>query len=393
LAQAGRRGGSRLNAPLDAATAAWLARIPAAARLQAHAFTDWRLTAWAVGGALLVGACALVGRSGVLGRVRRGVEAASPRPWLGAAAAAAALALILATLQALIDAVARWRSDRILESGAQSFPIHLAHAADGVAPAVIGATLLVPPALWLMRRLPRAWPLLVGGAVAALILAAVWLPYALSVGPPSTPAPPGPVRDGVMRLISETGIPAHGVFLSGDPGFDIDVNGGFGRAKVIIGPLVAAGSPAEARAMVGHIMGHYAHDDILIVSLALGAVMLLGFFAVSWWAAPLARLMGAKAATTPSDPEALPAAAIILMLAMVCAGLAEAGYLRWANVRADAYSLDHAREPDGLAAAIERGWDHQSVDPSPIEEALFYTHPPMTGRLRHAMAWKAAHGG
>ena len=97
--------------------------------------------------------------------------------------------------------------------------------------------------------------------------------------------------------------------------------------------------------------------------------------------------------TSAADPEALPAVAILFMLALAAAGLAEAGYLRWANVRADAYSLDHAREPDALISVIEREWDHQSLDPSWPEEALFYTHPPMIGRIRHAMAWKLAHGG
>jgi STE24 endopeptidase len=81
------------------------------------------------------------------------------------------------------------------------------------------------------------------------------------------------------------------------------------------------------------------------------------------------------------------------MLAMTGAGLAAGGYLRWANVRADAYSLDHAREPDGLAAILEREWDHQSLDPSPVERALFYTHPPIADRIAHAMAWKASQAG
>jgi STE24 endopeptidase len=244
-----------------------------------------------------------------------------------------------------------------------------------------------------MRRRPASWPLIVGALVATLIVAAIWLPYALSVGPSTTPAPPGPVRDGLVQLIAGSAVPAHGVLVANDPGFMADVSGGFGRAKVVIGPQLADGAPAEARAMVGHIMGHYVHNDILIFSLVLGLVMLFGFFAVARLAAPLARFIGAKSVVSAADPQALPAAAIILMIAMVCAGLAGAGYLRWANVRADAYSLDHAHEPDGLAAVIEQEWDHQSVDPSPLEEALFYTHPAMSGRLQHAMAWKAAHGG
>jgi STE24 endopeptidase len=379
-------------ATLDAA-AAWLARIPADQRIAAHAATDGRLMAWALGGALLIGACVLASQGAVLGRLSRALEPARPRPWLTDAVAACALALLLATLKAVIDAVADWRSQHILSGASGGLAPHLAQAAVGIAPSVLGAVLLVPPVLWLMRRRPRTWPLLVGLPLAGLIVAAIWLPYALSEGPILSAAPQGPVRDGLLKLIAETGIPAQGVFVSRDPSFMADVSGSFGHAKVVVGPLLAAGPAAQARALVGHIMGHYAHDDILIFSLTQGLVMLIGFFAVARFAAPLARLIGAKTVASAADPAALPAAAIILMLAMVCAGLAGAGYLRWANVRADAYSLDHAREPDGLAAVIEREWDHQSVDPSPIEEALFYTHPAMTGRLRHAMAWKAAHGG
>jgi STE24 endopeptidase len=379
-------------ATVDAA-AAWLGQLPAGQRVAAHAATDWRLMAWVISGSLLIAACVGVSRSSMLGRLRRTFEAAGPSPWLTDAAAACLLGLILATLKAAIDAFAGWRGQQILMGANDGLGPHLAHAAAGIAPAVLVSVLFVPPALWLMRRRPRSWPLMIGLPIAGLIVAVIWLPYALSAGPTSPAAPPGPVRDGLLQLIAQTGIPAQGVFVSTDPGFMADVSGGFGPARVVIGPSLAAGPPALARAIVGHIMGHYAHNDILIFSLVLGLAMLLGFYAVARLAAPLARLVGAKNVASAADPEALPAATIILMLALVCAGLAGAGYLRWANVRADAYSLDHAREPDGLAAVIEQEWDHQSVDPSPIEEALFYTHPAMTGRLRHAMDWKAAHGG
>ena len=378
---------------VDAATAAWLARIPAAQRLDAQAFSDWRLTAWTVGELAVIAACALMVRSGVLGRWRRALEAERPRPWLASAASAGLLALVLASLEAVLQAITSWRGQEIQTHQAQNLLAALAGTAGAIAPEVIAGVLLLPVALWLMRRLPRTWPLVVGTAITGLIVLAVWLPYVLSLGPPMTPAPPGPVRDGLVRLIAETGIPAHEVYYATDPAFDADVNGGFGQAKVSVGPLMAAAPPAESRAFVGHIMGHYAHNDILIYSLVLGLVMALGCFAVNWWAAPLARWLGARGAASAAEPEALPAAAIVFLLAMVCAGLAGTGYLRWANVRADAYSLEHAREPDGLVAAIEGEWNHESVDPSPLEEALFYTHPAMTGRIRHALAWKAARGG
>lgn len=387
------RAGARLTAAAQQDVAAWLARIPAPQRLAAHAATDWRLVAWCAGELILLVACVVVARSGVIGRLQRALEAERPRPWLVSAAGACVLGLVLAALNAAVGAVTDWRGEQLLGVAGASLSAHFAHAAAGIAPTVVGAVVLVPPLLWLLRRAPRAWPLIVGPLVAGLIVLAIWLPYALSAGPPMTPAPPGPVREGLLQLIAETGVPTHEVYFRTDPDFDADVTGGFGQAKVSVGPLIAAGPPAEARAFIGHIIGHYVHGDILGVSLAMGAVMLFGTFALARFAAPLARLIGAREVAGPADPEALPAAAILLILAMVAAGLAETGYLRWANVRADAYSLDHARAPDALISVIEREWDHQSLDPSPPEEALFYTHPAMAGRIRQALAWKAAHGG
>jgi STE24 endopeptidase len=258
---------------------------------------------------------------------------------------------------------------------------------------VVAAVIFIPPLAWLMRRAPKRWPPIVGAAAFGLILALGWLPYALSAGAPTAPAPPSPAQQAVAGLIAESHLPAGAVRLSADPALDADVTGGFGRAIVVLGPAMLASPPAEARAYVGHLMGHYVHKDILVVCLVLGAVVFAGCFAVQAWTAPLARALGARSVRSPADPEALPALAMIGGATLVCAALAGAAYLRSANIGADAYSLDHAREPDGLVAVIERDWDHAAVDPSPLETALFYSHPPLTDRIRHAMAWKASHGG
>jgi STE24 endopeptidase len=380
-----------------AAAAAWLARLPPAQRLAADAYTDARLVGWIAGGLVVVAVCVLVARSGLSARLRRGLEAGGPRPWLLAATLAGVLALALGVAGATVDGLSAWRGDQILQAGggppAAGLAAHLASTASGVLPQVVLAVLLAPPLLWLMRRRPRAWPLIAGAVVIAAVLALGWLPYALAAGPPLAPAPASPARDGVMRLIAATGLPAHGVLMSPDPAFDADVTGGFGQARVVIGPRLLAGPPAEARAYLGHLMGHYAHQDILVVCLVVALALTGGMFAAQRWGAPLAGWIGGRRLAGPYEPEALPALAMIGLATLAVAGLAASGYLRWANVRADAYSLDHAREPDGLCAVIEREWDHDSVDPTPLEAAIFYTHPPLASRLRHAMDWKAAHGG
>lgn len=383
---------------VSAATNAWLAQLPQAQRLAAQAATDARLAGFAAGAVVFLAAAAVVARAGLLERLARRIEAGRARPWLAGAAAAGVLALILAALMAWVNAVTAWRVGSILAAGGGAptdpgLAAHLAATLSGVAPTVAAAAVFVPLALWLMRRLPRLWPLVAGAAAVALILALFWLPYALSAAPDSGPAPPGPARDAAARLAAETRLPATGVWFNPDPGFDVDVTGGFGRAKVTIGPALTAMPVAQARAITGHLMGHYVHGDILNACLAGGAVVVIGLFVAQLWAARLARALGAKTVTSPAAPAALPALAIIGAVTLTLAWLAVAGYFRWANVGADAYSLDHAREPDGLAAVIEREWDHNATDPSPVEAALFYSHPPLTQRIAHAMAWKAAHRG
>jgi hypothetical protein len=181
---------------VQAATDAWLARLPEAQRLAAQTATDTRLVGWIAGAVVFLAAAAIVARSGVLEMLVRRIEANRPRPWLAGAAAAGALALVLAFLKALVDAAAAWRVDAILAAVGGAPPAglgaHLAVAAASVLPSVAAAVVLLPPLAWLMRRRPSSWPLIAGGGAMALIMAVGWLPYALSAGPPASPAPPGP---------------------------------------------------------------------------------------------------------------------------------------------------------------------------------------------------------
>jgi STE24 endopeptidase len=382
----------------QAQAAAWLARLPPSQLAAAHAHTDVRLAAWFGGLALLAVACILLTRARFLPRLAAGIEARGPRPWLTALVTVAALTLTLAALKGVFDAAAGWWGDGVLAAGGGvaagvGFATRLQAALAGAVTVTVLALVFVPPALWLMRRLPRAWPFVLGGTLAGVMLALGWLPYALAVGPPLPSLPAGPARDALTQLLADARLPAPDILVDPDPGSLTDVTGGLAPPRVVIGADAAGDTPAELKAYVGHLIGHYAHADILIVTLVIAATLLGGALAIRQWAAPLARRMGASGAASPADPSALPAVALIAILTVAAAGPLGGGYLRWANVRADAYALDHAREPDALASVLVQDWDHASVDPDPVEEAIFYTHPPLADRLVHAMQWKAAHGG
>ena len=372
------------HAACEAAARAWLERLPAADRLAAHARTDVRLAIWIGAGVLLVGTCLVLARVDLGGRLRRAAEAGGLRLWLASGLSAVVVATMLAAAKGFYDVLVAWPAEAVGGSLAE----RAATAAAGVWSAAVLALLFAPPLQWLLRGRPRAGPLLAGLAAIAVCLTAGWGPYAFGGDPALAPAPPGPVNDGLVRLIAETSVPAHGVWLSRDPSLEADVTGGFGRANVVVGPHTLDWPAADARAYVGHLMGHYAHADVFIVFLLYGLAAFAAVLAVQRWAAPLARSLGARQATIAADPEAAPAAALILIVALGVATLATTGYLRWANVRADAFSLDHASEPLGLASVLERTWDHESVDPNPIEAAIFYSHPPLSARLVQAMCWK-----
>jgi STE24 endopeptidase len=379
----------------QAAAQAWLEQLPIAQRMAASDFTEARAVAWGLGWVLVIAVALLVLETGLLGRVRRRIERDGPRPWLSGAVLAGLFAAIVLIFKTPFDAFVAWRGDILLHQAggvADSFQSHLAAAHDW-APAILSAAIvLVPPLQWLIRRRPRTWPLIVGAPLAVAILAIGWLPYALSSGPAMAPLPAGPTREALLDLIHRTGIPVDQIYRSKDPSMDADVTGGFGHANLVVGPRLDGASPAEVKAFAGHVAGHYVHGDIFTIYLLFGVLTFLGLVLVQRGFGPLARLTAMGRLTGPADPEGLPLVLMLAVLAIMGGDLTSSAYIRWVNVRADQYSLDHAREPDGLAGALEGDWDHESVDPSPWAQAIFYTHPPLKSRLVHAMTWKAGNG-
>ena len=367
-----------------AATAAYLQRLPAGALAAAPADTVRDELLLAVSVAAVVLAAWAVARSGLLPRIEGRMRAARRPGWMADSACAAALAGLIGlslTPLALMNGVSPGAK-------AAAFTGALREAAVF---SLIGA--LAAPAVYaLIRRLPRLWAPALGGGVALAVFAMVWAPFAGASGPASLPpAPQGAARAGLVRLIAETRLAAPEIYVSANPAIDADVTG-MGSARVVVSRgLWNRASPEELRASVGHLIGHYVHHDQLSIA-ALLAVLALGLFlALQVLHAPAAWLLGVP--PSPADPAGAPAMALIAAVYLTGAVIVDHAFIRAINVRADQYSLDHAREPDGLAMALIHEWRGEQVDPSPAQEMLFYDHPSLESRLQHAMRWKAANPG
>lgn len=354
----------------DAATGAWLAHIAPDQQLAAASATHAALWSWGLGWAAVVLVSILTLKSGLLPRFSRAVH----RPWLAGAALAAAFAGLLLIVTAPFALVRGEPPAELIGTDAL---------------AILAAAVIAPVLFAVARLRPKSWWALCGPAAAVLVFAWGWGPY-LAGGPPLPPAPEGPVKAALAQLIARTHLPATTIELAPASGFDADVTGGLGHARISVTRDALSAPPAEVEAYVGHLMGHYVHRDVMSLSLLLGALVFAGAAAIAGGFAPLARLLGAKGLDHPSDPAGLPVVAIILSCVVAAGTPVLAGFGRAVNVQADQYALDQAREPDGLAAVLIRTWDHKAIQPSAAEEALFYGHPPLASRIRHAMAWKQA---
>jgi STE24 endopeptidase len=56
---------------------------------------------------------------------------------------------------------------------------------------------------------------------------------------------------------------------------------------------------------------------------------------------------------------------------------------------ADIFGLNAGRQPDGEAEVDLKLGEYRKLDPSPIEELIFFDHPSGRTRITAAMRWKA----
>jgi STE24 endopeptidase len=91
------------------------------------------------------------------------------------------------------------------------------------------------------------------------------------------------------------------------------------------------------------------------------------------------------------DPAGLPVLTALLSLFLALATPVTNTITRTLEAQADIFGLNAARQPDGFATATLKLSEYRKLDPSPIEEFVFYDHPSGRTRIWTAMRWKAWH--
>ena len=247
------------------------------------------------------------------------------------------------------------------------------------------------------RRTWWAW----GAAVTALLVVAGSFVYPLVVEPvfnSFASLPSGPLRERVLDLAAQDGVPVQDVLVADASRRTTALNAyvsGFGGSRriVLYDTLVERARPEEVALVVAHELGHAERQDVLVGTLlgALGVAAAVCALALllSW--RPVLRRSGAEGM---HDPRVVP-----LVLALLTVGtlvLAPAGNLvsRRIEVRADVHALDLTRDAQTFAGSQRRLalTNLSDLEPHPLAYALFATHPSATERLALAREWLRLRG-
>src|SRR6266536_3304719 len=148
----------------------------------------------------------------------------------------------------------------------------------------------------------------------------------------------------------------------------------------------------EIREVMAHEMGHYVlnHGEKLL--LYFGIFILVGFALTRHTFEIAVRRWGERwGVGGVADPAGLPLLALILSTYVFVLTPFSNTVTRVTEREADAFGINTCREPDGAAKVALKLAAYRKLDPTPLEEFIFFDHPSGRARIRMAMDWKAAH--
>jgi STE24 endopeptidase len=382
-----------------AATAAYLATLSPAVHAKAQAYTQgghWLLL-WGFLISVLISF--LIIKSGVLVRVRTGLERRKPRPILASFVVGVIYILIDWALSLPWSVYSNWWREKQYGLTSQAFGGWLGEGVMSLAISAIFTGLFFVALYALIRKARRLWWLWAGVLTAGFMVIGMLVApiYIEPLFNKYTPAPNGPVRDAVVVMAKANGIPADKIFIYNGSkqsnAYTANVSGLFGSARIAMSDTMfkKGADLAEVRGVVGHEMGHYARGHSLWITGTFSLLAMLAFFIVDRLFAPTQRLLGAGGVMGIADPAGLPVLSVILAVLALLGTPIINSMIREIESDADRYSLERVNEPDGLAKALVKTIEYRAATPSKLEEVLFYDHPAVGVRVRRAMDWKAAH--
>jgi len=263
---------------------------------------------------------------------------------------------------------------------------------------VLGAILMVP-LFGLVRRLGKSWWM--WGATLTVVFAAF-----VSLIAPVYIAPlfnryralqDPHIKDPILSMARANGIPATDVYE-----FDAsrqsnrvsaNVSGFAGTLRISLNDnLLRRCTLPEIETTMGHEMGHYVLNHAYKGLVMIGVLMVIGFAFLNWGIKFSLTRWGEKWGVRGiTDVAVLPLAVILFSFYFFLLTPVTNTISRTMEYEADMYGLNTAQQPDGEANVDMLLGEYRKLDPSALEEFIFFDHPSGRTRITAAMRWKAEH--
>ena len=386
------------NADPATATRAWLDTVPPNKRAKSDAYFEGGY--WLILWNFLLGAAIslLLLNSRISARLRDFAERTTRFKALQVAIYAIVYLLLTSVLSFPLLVYERFFREHKYGLATQTFGAWFSEQMTGLVVGLVGFTILLIALFAVFRRAPRMWWLW-GAAVVSFFLMIGVLIAPLYIEPlfnKYKPLSDARINESILTMARANQIPVKQVFevdaSRQTNRISANVAGFLGTTRIALNDnLLKRCTLPEIRSVMAHEMGHYVLNHItkLLINFTLVTVISFALARIIFEAA--VRRWGERWKVRGiADPAGVP------LLALIFAGISfvltpiNNTITRVAEVEADAFGLNTAREPDGFAKVALKLGDYRKLDPTPLEEFIFFDHPSGRARIRMAMDWKAA---
>ncbi len=281
----------------------------------------------------------------------------------------------------------------------QTFGPWMRDQAVGLAVSVVLGAILIVPLFGLVRRLGKsAW---VWGAVLMIVFFAfVSLIAPVYISPlfnKYKTLEDSRIKDPILSMARANGIPATNVYefdaSQQSNRVSANVSGFASTLRISLNDnLLKRCTLPEIETTMGHEMGHYVLNHAYKGLVMIGVVIVIGFAFLNWGIQfALARWGEKWGVRGITDVAVLPLAVIVFSVYFLLMTPVTNTITRTMEFEADMYGLNAARQPDGEANVDMLLGEYRKLDPTPLEEFIFFDHPSGRTRFTAAMRWKAEH--
>jgi STE24 endopeptidase len=381
------------------ATRAWLDTVPADKRAKSDAYFEGGY--WLILWNFLVNAAIaifLLG-SGISARLRDWAERRTRFKAMQVALYAIAFLILNAVLTFPLSVYEGFYREHQYGLATQTFGGWFGDQLKGLGFALIGLPLLLIVLYSIFRKAPRTWWIWTAAVmtVFSLLISFILPVFILPAFNKYTPLEDPAIREPILALARANQIPVDKVFVVDasrqTTKVSANVAGFLGTTRIALNDnLLKQCTLPEIRHVMGHEMGHYVLNHGVKLATYSALIFLFGFGLTNLGFNVLLQKRGAAWRVRGiGDPAGLPMILLIFATFSFLATPVSNTTTRVTEAEADIFGLNTAREPDGAAKVALKLGTYRKLDPTPVEEFIFFDHPSGRARIRMAMDWKAAH--